>query len=74
MGVSTQEDKAYTVAEAKARLRSASSSFDPYSFIKSKPLHSVGAAFLIGLGWNKLWKSRFSPSLLALSVEMLKRV
>lgn len=68
------QKKEYSVAEAKERLRAASGRFDPWGAIKARPLCSVLAAFVTGLGWSALWRSKLSSGLVPLSIQLLKRM
>lgn len=70
MDVASKE-KTYSVREAKQRLRLASAQFDPFAFIKRKPLHITGGAFLAGLAWGWLRRGKAAAGLLPLAVQML---
>lgn len=63
-----------TVAEAKRRLREASSGIDYLAPIKRHPLEAAGAAFLAGLMWTRLGETLRPPSLLTVAVHLLKRL
>ncbi|HPE62408.1 MAG: hypothetical protein KDI15_07625 [Thiothrix sp.] len=75
-GVATREELSaeHRVEAAKQRLRAMSEQVDYLGPIRQHPLAFTGTAFVTGLLWQRLSRHKLTPGMLALAVQLFKKL